>query len=107
MARSIASATARRLRRSEHCVVVERRVGKAKRPHHFSLANIGGHGALRLCPPYNFGSWPMRKTITTAAFAFAVLASATSAETIQERAAPCFACHGEQGQSTTENTPSL
>jgi len=32
---------------------------------------------------------------------------ALGAETIQERAAPCFACHGEQGQSTTENTPSL
>ena len=39
--------------------------------------------------------------------AFAVAASPLSAETIQERAATCFACHGEHGQSETENTPSL
>ncbi len=49
----------------------------------------------------------MHKTITIAALAVALLASAAGAEPIQERAAPCFACHGEQGQSTTENTPSL
>jgi cytochrome c553 len=48
----------------------------------------------------------MHKT-TIAALAVALLASAAGAETIQERAAPCFACHGEQGQSATENTPSL
>jgi cytochrome c553 len=48
----------------------------------------------------------MHKT-TIAAVAVALLASAAGAETIQERAAPCFACHGEQGQSQTENTPSL
>jgi len=29
------------------------------------------------------------------------------AETLAERAAPCLACHGEKGQSETENTPSL
>jgi cytochrome c553 len=29
------------------------------------------------------------------------------AETIEERAAPCLACHGERGQSETENIPSL
>ena len=44
---------------------------------------------------------------TIAALAFALLASAASAETIQERIVPCFACHGEQGQSAMENTPSL
>src|SRR6201995_1403545 len=44
---------------------------------------------------------------TTTALALALLASTASAETIQERAAPCFACHGEQGQSQTDNTPSL
>src|SRR5262249_5268128 len=44
---------------------------------------------------------------TIAALAVTFLASAANAETIQERAAPCFACHGEQGQSQTENTPSL
>lgn len=29
------------------------------------------------------------------------------AETLQERAAPCLACHGETGKSEIENTPSL
>jgi cytochrome c553 len=41
------------------------------------------------------------------ALAFALVASHASAETIEERTAPCFACHGERGQSETENTPSL
>jgi cytochrome c553 len=47
----------------------------------------------------------MRKTI--AALAFALIASSASAETVEERAAPCLACHGEHGQSETDNTPSL
>jgi len=47
----------------------------------------------------------MRKIIT--ALAFASLAFPASAETIEQRAAACFACHGEHGQSETENTPSL
>src|ERR1700721_3190169 len=47
----------------------------------------------------------MRKTIT--ALALALIASAGNAETIAERAAPCLACHGEKGQSETENIPSL
>src|SRR5882672_3310529 len=47
----------------------------------------------------------MRKTI--AALAFALLASAAGAETFEERVVPCLACHGERGQSGTENTPSL
>jgi cytochrome c553 len=47
----------------------------------------------------------MRKTI--AALAFVLIASSVRAETIEERAAPCLACHGEHGQSETENTPSL
>src|SRR5450631_655954 len=47
----------------------------------------------------------MRKRIT--ALAFVLLASSASAETIEQRAAPCLACHGERGQSETENTPSL
>src|SRR5450631_881464 len=41
------------------------------------------------------------------ALAFALIASHASAATIEERAAPCFGCHGEHGQSQTENTPSL
>ena len=40
-------------------------------------------------------------------FAFALVASSARAETIEARAAPCFACHGEHGQSETANTPSL
>ena len=47
----------------------------------------------------------MRKII--AALAFACIATSVSAATIAERAAPCLACHGEKGQSETENTPSL
>jgi cytochrome c553 len=47
----------------------------------------------------------MHKTIL--AFAFALVAASASAETIGERAVACFACHGEHGQSETENTPSL
>jgi cytochrome c553 len=47
----------------------------------------------------------MRKII--AALAFAFIATSAGAQTIAERAAPCLACHGEKGQSETENTPSL
>jgi cytochrome c553 len=44
--------------------------------------------------------------IMIAALALALVSSA-SAETLEERIAPCLACHGEKGQSETENTPSL
>jgi cytochrome c553 len=47
----------------------------------------------------------MHKTI--AALLLALIASSGRAETIAERVAPCLACHGEKGQSETENTPSL
>jgi cytochrome c553 len=47
----------------------------------------------------------MRKSIT--ALAFALLASSASAQKFEDRIAPCLACHGERGQSETENTPSL
>ena len=47
----------------------------------------------------------MRRVLT--AFALALMASSGNAATIAERAATCFACHGEQGHSETENTPSL
>ncbi len=47
----------------------------------------------------------MRRIV--AALAFLSLAFSASAETIEERAVTCFACHGEHGQSETENTPSL
>jgi cytochrome c553 len=49
----------------------------------------------------------MHKTITIAVFSATFLISSLHAETIEERAATCFACHGERGQSETENTPSL
>ena len=47
----------------------------------------------------------MRKTITM--LAFALVAASARAETIEQRIAPCLACHGDKGQSETENTPSL
>jgi cytochrome c553 len=47
----------------------------------------------------------MRKIF--AVLALISIASPLNAETIQERAAPCLACHGEKGQSETENIPSL
>ena len=47
----------------------------------------------------------MQKTII--ALALVLITSSANSETIEERAATCFACHGEQGQSETENTPSL
>src|SRR3954466_6815534 len=42
-----------------------------------------------------------------AALTFVLLAPSANAETLEQRAAPCLACHGEHGQSETENTPSL
>jgi cytochrome c553 len=36
-----------------------------------------------------------------------VAASPASAETLEQRLAPCFGCHGEHGQSVIEVTPSL
>ena len=52
----------------------------------------------------------MRKTFvrrSMTALALALLASSASAQKIEERIAPCLACHGEKGQSETDNTPSL
>jgi len=50
---------------------------------------------------------PMRRRITITALVLASVAFPAGAETVQERAATCFTCHGEHGQSETENTPSL
>ena len=47
----------------------------------------------------------MHKTI--AALALTLVVSSAGAETLEERMAPCLACHGEKGQSETENTPSI
>lgn len=47
----------------------------------------------------------MHKTI--AALALTLVVSSAGAETLDERMAPCLACHGEKGQSETENTPSI
>ena len=41
------------------------------------------------------------------ALVFAFVAFSARAATVEERAVTCFACHGEHGQSETENTPSL
>lgn len=49
----------------------------------------------------------MRVTTMMTALALASLAFSAKAETIEERVATCFACHGERGQSEMENTPSL
>ncbi|OKO84743.1 c-type cytochrome [Bradyrhizobium sp. AS23.2] len=48
----------------------------------------------------------MPKTLIVA-LALASIAFSANAEAIQERAAPCLACHGERGTSETESTPSL
>jgi cytochrome c553 len=50
-------------------------------------------------------SGTMRTTVS--ATALMAIALSTQAETIQQRTTPCFACHGENGQSQTEITPSL
>lgn len=42
-----------------------------------------------------------------AALIFALITTSAFAEPIEQRIAPCLACHGENGQSQTENTPSL
>src|SRR3954454_22234919 len=43
-----------------------------------------------------------------AALGFVLLAAPAHAAPVDpERAAACFACHGEKGQSENENTPSL
>src|SRR5205809_6482053 len=47
------------------------------------------------------------RTTEIAVLAFALIATSARAETFEERIAPCLACHGEKGQSETENTPSL
>ena len=47
----------------------------------------------------------MRRLII--ALMLTVVGLPAGAETLEERAAPCLACHGERGQSETENTPSL
>jgi cytochrome c553 len=47
----------------------------------------------------------MRKLMMALALAF--LATSVRAESIEERAATCFACRGEHEQSETENIPSL
>jgi cytochrome c553 len=52
-----------------------------------------------------FENGTMRTTVS--AVALMAIALSAQADTIQQRATPCFACHGENGQSQTEITPSL
>jgi cytochrome c553 len=49
----------------------------------------------------------MRVRVLFAALASLLVGSPPQAATIQQRAAPCLGCHGENGQSQTENIPSL
>ncbi|MBI3512778.1 MAG: cytochrome C [Proteobacteria bacterium] len=49
----------------------------------------------------------MRGAAVAIMFAAAVATSAARAETLEEKMAPCLACHGEKGASEIENTPSL
>src|SRR5499427_4449406 len=51
----------------------------------------------------------MRRIGKTAPFLAAFLAGAISASAadLEEKLAPCLACHGADGQSETENVPSL
>lgn len=48
----------------------------------------------------------MRALFAAAAFLCATTLAVASA-TLEEKLAPCLSCHGERGQSQTENTPSL
>jgi cytochrome c553 len=45
--------------------------------------------------------------VTSAALALMLLTCVAKAETLEERAAPCLACHGDQEVSANENIPSL
>jgi len=45
--------------------------------------------------------------VALAAFTLLCATLPAAAETMEERTAPCFSCHGETGQSQTENIPSL
>lgn len=45
--------------------------------------------------------------VTSALLALLLLTCAAKAETVEERVATCLACHGDKGQSITDNTPSL
>ena len=66
-----------------------------------AFAGVGGYGS------------PLSRGRLAARLAFllmlSVMAAAPSAHaaTIAERAAPCFVCHGDNGTSKTEHTPSL
>ncbi len=49
----------------------------------------------------------MKRRLLAAAVVASLSLSTVRAETVKERAAACFACHGENGLSPTENIPSL
>ena len=50
---------------------------------------------------------PSTSIAVLAALALVPLASPSSAASLEERIAPCFACHGAAGQSEVPETPSL
>src|SRR5437879_9532034 len=94
MVRSIASPTAapRRLRPStDRCAMWLRAAATALNFFSFSRRH---------------GSHDVRTWIVVFAFVCSVLISANAAP-LEERLAPCLACHGEKGQSDNKEVPSL
>jgi cytochrome c553 len=49
----------------------------------------------------------MMRSVLAALALICAAATPISAQSLQERAAPCLACHGEKGQSETPEVPSL
>jgi cytochrome c553 len=66
-----------------------------------AFTGVGGYGS-----PLSRGRQAVRLAFL---LVLSVMAAPLSlhAETIAERAAPCFVCHGDRGTSHTDNTPSL
>jgi cytochrome c553 len=75
------------------------------------MTSAGGAGTLARGPRCHPIRSITRDHTMRGALVAAMLVGATllpaRAQTIEEKAAPCLACHGEKGTSETENTPSL
>ena len=73
---------------------------RARHPHPASGARVSPRGTFaRILACLQIAALPI------AAFVF--LLTPATAQTIAERLAPCLACHGENGTSTTPDVPSL
>ena len=64
-----------------------------------AFAGIGGYGS-----PRSRGRLAATFLVLSSLF---VIAATSHAESITDRMMPCFGCHGDEGASHTENTPSL